>query len=64
MPACNGMKTGYTRASAHCLVASASAGGVDLIAVVLGSTEEKVIGDAQSLLEWGFAKRGVLLPAK
>lgn len=59
MPASNGMKTGYTRASGHCLVASASAGGTDLIAVVLGSTEDRVIGDARLLLEWGFAERGV-----
>jgi D-alanyl-D-alanine carboxypeptidase (penicillin-binding protein 5/6) len=59
MPACNGMKTGYTNAAGHCLVASASAGGTDLIAVILGSTEEKVIDEAKALLESGFARKGI-----
>ena len=59
MPACNGMKTGFTDAAGHCLVASASAGGTALIAVILHSTEEKVIDDAEHLLKWGFAHRGI-----
>lgn len=59
MPACNGMKTGMTEAAGNCLVASAAAGGSELIAVILGSTEDKVIDDAEALLNWGFAQRGI-----
>jgi len=51
---CNGMKTGYTILSGHCLVASGSAGGRELIAIVLKSNKSNVWNDAASLLEYGL----------
>jgi D-alanyl-D-alanine carboxypeptidase (penicillin-binding protein 5/6) len=51
---CNGMKTGYTILSGHCLVASGSAGGRELIAIVLKSNKANVWNDAASLLEYGL----------
>lgn len=54
---CNGMKTGYTILSGHCLVASGSAGGRELIAIVLKSNKAHVWNDAASLLEYGLGIR-------
>ncbi len=51
---CNGMKTGYTILSGHCLIASGSYGGRDMIAVVLLSNKANVWNDAASLLEYGL----------
>ena len=51
---CNGMKTGYTDAAGHCLVASGRENGRDVIAVVLGSNKSNVWNDSQKLLEWGL----------
>jgi D-alanyl-D-alanine carboxypeptidase (penicillin-binding protein 5/6) len=49
----NGVKTGYTHKSGPCLVASATRGGVSLIAVVLNSSD--MYGDTKRLLDFGFA---------
>jgi serine-type D-Ala-D-Ala carboxypeptidase (penicillin-binding protein 5/6) len=49
----NGVKTGYTHKSGPCLVASATRGGVSLIAVVLNSAN--MYADATRLLNLGFA---------
>lgn len=57
MPACNGMKTGYTRASGKCLVSSAVIGGQHIILVQLGSESRFVFDDAERLMLWG-ASRG------
>jgi D-alanyl-D-alanine carboxypeptidase (penicillin-binding protein 5/6) len=54
-PFCNGMKTGYTEAAGHCLIASGSLNGRDVIAVVLGDTNQ-IWQDAYSLLAWGLQK--------
>ena len=51
---CNGMKTGYTDLAGHCLVASGSYGGKDMIAVVLKSDKAHVWEDAAKLLEYGL----------
>jgi serine-type D-Ala-D-Ala carboxypeptidase (penicillin-binding protein 5/6) len=51
---CNGMKTGYTVLSGHCLVASGSHGGRDMIAVVLLSNKAHVWDDCAKLLEYGL----------
>src|SRR5438477_8999537 len=51
---CNGMKTGYTEAAGHCLIASGSRPGRDVIVVVLGDTKSGVWTDAASLLSWGL----------
>jgi D-alanyl-D-alanine carboxypeptidase (penicillin-binding protein 5/6) len=48
------MKTGYTNAAGHCLVASGQENGRDVIAVVLGSNKSNVWNDSQKLLEWGL----------
>lgn len=53
-PFCNGMKTGYTDAAGHCLVASAHQDGHDVISVVLGSNKANIWKDTQKLLEWGL----------
>lgn len=52
-PLCNGMKTGYTEAAGHCLIASASYRGRDIITVVLG--DKKVWDDSYRLLSWGLS---------
>jgi D-alanyl-D-alanine carboxypeptidase (penicillin-binding protein 5/6) len=54
LPFCNGMKTGYTEAAGHCLIASGSRPGRDIIVVVLGDTKSSVWTDAASLLSWGL----------
>ena len=55
-PGANGIKTGYTSKAGHCLVASAKRGRVELIAVVLNSTD--TYGDARRLLNLGFGEIG------
>src|SRR5437870_6811817 len=54
LPFCNGMKTGYTEAAGHCLIASGSRPGRDVIVVVLGDTKSGVWRDASALLSWGL----------
>jgi D-alanyl-D-alanine carboxypeptidase len=51
-PGANGVKTGYTSKSGHCLVASARRGKVELIAVVLHARDD--YGDVRRLLDLGF----------
>ena len=51
---CNGLKTGYTRASGKCLVSSGTKGTREIIVVILGSTTSKIWTDSQKLLEWGL----------
>ena len=50
---CNGMKTGYTEAAGHCLIASGARPGRDIIVVVLGDSTA-VWRDASALLSWGL----------
>ncbi len=52
---CNGMKTGYTEASGFCLISSASSGGRDVIAVVLGDKRDAIWTDSYRLLAWGLS---------
>ncbi len=54
-PLCNGMKTGYTEASGHCLISSASNGGREVIAVVLGGNRQTIWIDSYRLLAWGLS---------
>jgi len=49
----DGVKTGYVRESGHCLVASGTKDGWQLIAVVLDSPD--TCGEALALLEYGFS---------
>lgn len=50
-----GVKTGYFRNAQHTFVAAASKDGVDLIAVVLKSTQQGKWSDAIRLMDYGFA---------
>ena len=52
-PGATGVKTGYTHKAGPCLVASATRGGVSLIAVVLDSND--MYTDAKRMLDFGFA---------
>jgi D-alanyl-D-alanine carboxypeptidase (penicillin-binding protein 5/6) len=54
LPYCNGMKTGYTEAAGHCLIASGARPGRDIIVVVLGDSKAGVWQDAAALLSWGL----------
>lgn len=51
-PGATGVKTGYTHRSGPCIVASATRGGVSLIAVALASRD--LYADAAKLLDLGF----------
>jgi D-alanyl-D-alanine carboxypeptidase (penicillin-binding protein 5/6) len=54
LPYCNGMKTGYTEAAGHCLIASGMVPGRDIIVVVLGDSSAGIWRDASALLSWGL----------
>jgi D-alanyl-D-alanine carboxypeptidase (penicillin-binding protein 5/6) len=54
LPYCNGMKTGYTDAAGHCLIASGARPGRDIIVVVLGDGKSRVWEDASALLSWAL----------
>lgn len=52
----NGIKTGYTSDAGYCVVNSASRDGIELYAVVLGTSGELTrFRDARDLLDFGFA---------
>lgn len=52
----NGIKTGYTTKSGHCLAASATRGNLTLISVVLGcDTGDIRFKESKKLLDYGFA---------
>lgn len=53
LPGADGVKTGWIRQSGQCLVAAATRGNWQLIAVVLDSSD--VFGESARLLEYGFA---------
>lgn len=56
LPQCNGMKTGYTLASGHCLISSVSTSKANRIVVVLKSTKSWVWQDSIVLLKWALGK--------
>lgn len=52
----DGVKTGYVKESGHCLVASATREGWQLITVVLGgASAQDTYADTQALFDYGFA---------
>jgi len=52
---CTGVKTGFTSAAKHTLVASAMKDGRELIAVLMGGESAAILRlEAQSLLDYGF----------
>ena len=50
----DGAKTGYTQAAGYCLVGSAVRGDMRLVAVVLGSEDDKRFNDVAALMDYGF----------
>lgn len=57
---CNGMKTGYTNKSQHCLLTSGCYQGHDAITVILGSNDRhQLFNDSTRLLCWAL---GIPLP--
>ena len=55
-PGCTGLKTGFTSGAGYCLSASAERGGMELIAVVMGSeTSQKRFDACRGMLDYGFA---------
>ena len=51
-----GIKTGWTRAAGGCLAASAKRGGVELVAIIMHSTDTNTrFVDARKLLDYGFS---------
>ena len=53
----NGIKTGWTRAAGGCLAAGAKRGEVELIAIVMHSTDQDTrFDDAANLLNYGFER--------
>ncbi len=56
LPYCNGMKTGTTRASGRCLVATASLRGRDVLTIVLKSNSRHVWNDSTKLLRWALER--------
>ncbi len=58
---CTGLKTGFTASAGYCVSATAQRDGMELIAVVLGSTTKDTrSAAASSLLNYGFATYTVL----
>ncbi|MDF1860923.1 MAG: D-alanyl-D-alanine carboxypeptidase [Verrucomicrobiales bacterium] len=53
-PYCTGAKTGYTNAAGRCLVSSASYGGKNVVAVILGSKTPNVWTESEALLKYGL----------
>lgn len=64
VPFITGMKSGYTDAAGHCLVATGTQDGISLIAVILGVPSFRDEGrgfwraswQSLKLLDWGFAR--------
>ena len=50
----DGVKTGYTESAGYCLVGSAVKDGMRLVAVVLGSEDDKRFNDVSNLIVYGF----------
>ena len=48
------MKTGWTESAGYCLIGSAKVGDMRLVAVVLGSEDNKRFNDVASLINYGF----------
>ena len=50
----DGVKTGFTTSAGYCLVGSAKRGDMRLVAVVLGSEDDKRFNDVSALMNYGF----------
>lgn len=58
----DGVKTGYTRSAGHCLVASATRNGQQLLAVVFRS--RNTYNDCAELFDWGFQNFALQMVAR
>lgn len=54
LPSATGIKTGHTTPAGYCLVSAASRKGINLIAVVMNSTNTGVWNDSRRLLQFGL----------
>lgn len=61
-PGADGVKTGTTQAAGHCLIATATQSGVQLLAVILDSRDRWA--DAAHALSWGFRDFHVVSAAR
>ena len=62
-PGCTGLKTGFTSGAGYCLSASAERGGMELIAVAMGSETSQKRNDAcRGMLDYGFANYAHYIP--
>ena len=60
---CTGLKTGFTSGAGYCLSASAQRNGMELIAVVMGSTTSaERFAAAKGMLDYGFANYALYTP--
>ncbi|MBC6413320.1 MAG: D-alanyl-D-alanine carboxypeptidase [Chromatiales bacterium] len=50
----DGLKTGYTKKAGYCLVVSSEQDGMRLIAVIMGSGQQKRFDEASQLLRYGY----------
>lgn len=58
-----GLKTGTTSKAGYCVTATAERGGMELVAVVLGSdNSSERFEDAKKMLNWGFANYEICQP--
>ena len=58
-----GLKTGFTSGAGYCLSASAQRDGMELIAVVMGSsTSQERFAACKSMLDYGFANFALITP--
>ena len=61
---CTGLKTGFTSGAGYCLSAAAERDGMELIAVVMGSTtSQERFAARKSMLDYGFANYALYTPA-
>ena len=61
---CTGLKTGFTSGAGYCLSSSAERDGMELIAVVMGSTtSQDRFAACKSMLDYGFANFALYTPA-
>jgi len=56
MPACNGMKTGYTGPAGRCLISTAHYYGRDVLLVQLGTKTKYIWDDGAAMMSWGLTR--------
>jgi D-alanyl-D-alanine carboxypeptidase (penicillin-binding protein 5/6) len=56
MPACDGMKTGYTGTAGRCLISTAHHYGRDVLLVQLGTHTKYIWDDGAAMMSWGLMR--------